>query len=75
MTRNELIQELDDISEMSDHEVAINAAFIRRIAYEAISHIKSFDHVKTENRKMKTTITNLNSRIENLEKNGWVEVL
>lgn len=40
MKRYELLKALEDINEFSDHEIAINADFIRRVAILAYGLIK-----------------------------------
>lgn len=59
MNRREVLQALDSVREMSDHEVTINAQFIRDIAGAAYMHIKG---AETGNRKGKV-----------IPKREWVE--
>lgn len=65
--RKETIHDLDDISEMTDHEITINADFIRQTAQGAISHIKEASKLVFENHRQKTHIRQLQMQIEKLK--------
>lgn len=43
MTKSEVKKALDDIRDMSDEEIADNAAFIRKVAEEAFALIKNLE--------------------------------
>lgn len=43
MTKSEVKNALDDITEMSDKEIAVNADYIRKVAEEAYALIKNLE--------------------------------
>lgn len=56
MNRREVLQALDSVREMSDHEVTINAQFIRDIAGAAYMHIKGAEKIRLENQKLRARL-------------------
>ncbi|MBO9609195.1 MAG: hypothetical protein J7639_24790 [Paenibacillaceae bacterium] len=48
MKRHEVLSALDRINEMSDHEIAINAKWIREVANKAYMHIKQRDEKQNQ---------------------------
>ena len=75
MKRHEVKEALDSIAEMSEHEVAINAQFIKQVAVEALAQLGNAGKVAYDNRKLRMTVDNLQRRIKNLEQrqNGGSE--
>ncbi|MBR3796011.1 MAG: hypothetical protein IKK34_08285 [Clostridia bacterium] len=67
MKRYEAMRALSSIEDMSDHEISINAEFIRKTASAAISHLGSMSRVLEENRKLRTTVQCQKQRIRHLE--------
>lgn len=56
MNRREILQALDSVREMSDHEVTINAQFIRDIAGAAYMHIKGAEKIRIESQKLRARL-------------------
>ena len=56
LNRSDILRALDSIAEMSDHEVAINAQFIRDIAGAAYMHIKDANKLRIENQKLRARL-------------------
>ena len=46
MKKHEIKDALDRINEMTDHEIAINAEYIREVALAAYGLIKQLDKIK-----------------------------
>jgi hypothetical protein len=54
MRRFEVKSALDSISEKSDNEIALSAAYIRKVANEALSQIKTLEWQVLNKKKQKT---------------------
>lgn len=67
MKRYEVKEALVSVAEMFEHEIAINAQFIKQTAVEAIAHLDNAGKVAYDNRKLRVTVDNLQRRIKNLE--------
>lgn len=63
MKRHEVLKYLDDIFEMSDHEIAINPALIRETSLAAFSLIK-----QPVKKKLRGQPANIQTAISNLRK-------
>ncbi len=69
MNRREVLQALDSVREMSDHEVTINAQFIRDIAGAAYMHIKGAEKIRLENQKLRARLRVEGRKDENRKNN------
>ena len=66
--RSATLEALSCLSDMKDGTIAINGVFIRETAQDAYGHLNEFCKIKAENDRLRTTVRQQKSRIENLER-------
>ena len=70
MKRHEVKEALNSMAEMSEHEIAINAHFIKCTAAQALAHLGNVERILGDNRKLKQRIKNLERKVGSAQMGG-----